>query len=107
VPSDSDLVRGLFAPPPASPLLGEARLVPLPHPAVTGPVTNRQDDLRLTKAIDTTATQTAALELPLVEIPVPGMTPPGPAPAVAAATPVPATTAPAPAPPAMTTRSAA
>lgn len=107
LPTDAELVRGLSALPPASPLLGGPKLVPPPAAPATAAATNPQEDLRMTKAIDTSGTQAAALDLPLVEIPIAGMTPPEPqppAPAVGGTTP--AMPAPVPAPAAATAQSA-
>lgn len=70
--SDSEIVRGLWADPPATALLGGPRLAPLPQSA-PAPVLTATEDLRSTKTIDTTKPTVAALDLPLVEI---GVAPP-------------------------------
>jgi outer membrane biosynthesis protein TonB len=89
VPSDSELVRGLDAPPSPSPFLGGAKLTPLPQPGPVTAVTNSQEDLKLTKAIDSTAPRSNSIdELALVDVAAPGVAPasPEPASAVAAST---------------------
>ncbi len=70
--SDSEIVRGLWADPPATALLGGPRLAPLPQSA-PAPILTATEDLRSTKTIDTTKPTVAALDLPLVEI---GVAPP-------------------------------
>jgi hypothetical protein len=70
--SDSEIVRGLWADPPATALLGGPRLAPLPQSA-PAPLLTATEDLRSTKTIDTTKPTVAALDLPLVEI---GVAPP-------------------------------
>jgi hypothetical protein len=121
VPSDSELIRDL-APLSSTisttPLIGGPKLVSMPPPVAVTTVSNPPDDLRITKAVDTTPASTSSLDLPLVEIPLPGIaapaeavpaTPPGkvppasvqqtPAPAPVARTPVQAAPAPQPAQP--------
>lgn len=118
VTPDSELIRGLavaaLAPPP---LMGGARVVPLPPPAPVVAVSNSPDDLRMTKAVDTSAPQTAAVDLPLVDIPIAEAAPavaapmpattvaqaPAPAPAPAPTAPLPSVTVPAPPEPAPAT----
>jgi len=95
---DSEVVRNLAPPLSTTPLIGGPKLVPLPPPAAVTTVTNSPDDLRITKAVDTTSPATTSLDLPLVEIPLPGITPPPevvvptppPAPVPQAVTPAPA-----------------
>jgi hypothetical protein len=65
--SDSEIVRGLWADPPATALLGGPRLAPLPQSA-PAPILTATEDLRSTKTIDTTKPTVAALDLPLVDI---------------------------------------
>lgn len=65
--SDSELVRELWAEPPATPLLGGAKLVPLPASGPSAVLTSA-DDLRPTRSVDTAKAPVAALDLPLVEI---------------------------------------
>jgi hypothetical protein len=95
---DSEVIRNLAPPLSTTPLIGGPKLVPLPPPAAVTTVSNSPDDLRITKAVDTTTPSTTSLDLPLVDIPLPGITP---SPEVVATTPpgpVPQTVAPAPAP---------
>jgi hypothetical protein len=95
-PPDGELIRDLASPLSTTPLIGGPKLVPMPPPAAVTTVSNSPDDLRITKAVDTTAASTTSLDLPLVEIPLPGITLP---PEVVAATPpapVPPTPIPAP-----------
>lgn len=65
--SDSEIVRGLWAEPPTTPLLGGPRLAPLPN-RVPAPVLTATEDLRSTNTVDTTKPTIAALDLPLVDI---------------------------------------
>ncbi len=65
VPSDSEIVRGLYADPPSTPLLTGPKIVPLPQSA-TAVVTTSPDDLRATLTIDTSKPSVAALDLPLI-----------------------------------------
>ncbi len=65
--SDSEIVRGLWADPPATALLGGPRLAQLPQSA-PAPILTATEDLRSTKTIDTTKPTVAALDLPLVDI---------------------------------------
>jgi len=97
-PPDSEVVRNLAPPLSTTPLIGGPKLVPLPPPAAVTTVSNSPDDLRITKAVDTTSPATTSLDLPLVEIPLPSITPPPevivptppPAPVPQAVTPAPA-----------------
>jgi hypothetical protein len=77
--TDHDVVRALDVDPPVTPMLGAAKLVPLPQsgPAV---VVTAADDLRPTRTIDTTKPAVAALDLPLVDL----LAPPAPPPAAPA-----------------------
>ena len=84
VPTDSELIRGLAPPPSATPLLGGAKLVPLPPAAPLTTAMNAPNDLKLTKSADSTAPTTASVDLPFVEIPIAGVAPDAP-PAVSAA----------------------
>lgn len=122
VTTDNELVRGLMTPPPSLPVLGGAKMIPVPPPAPESSVTNSPDDLKSTKAIDTSKPVVATIDdLPLVDLPAPAAplppetaavpqtaTPPAAAPvsaapaavaSVPAATTPPAGTAPAAAPP--------
>lgn len=65
--SDSEIVRGLWADPPVTPLLGGPRLAPLPQSG-PAPILTATEDLRSTKTIDTTKPTVTALDLPLVDI---------------------------------------
>jgi hypothetical protein len=100
-PPDGELIRNLAPPLSTTPLIGGPKMVPMPPPAATTTISNSPDDLRITKAVDTTASSTTSLDLPLVDIPLPGITPPpevfAPTP-VPTAAPVPVTETPPPAP---------
>jgi len=80
-PPDSDLIRDLAPPLSATPLIGGPKLVAMPAPVAAGNVSNSPDDLRITKAVDTTTPSTSSLDLPLADIPLPGITPPAEVPA--------------------------
>jgi hypothetical protein len=67
VPSDSEIVRGLYADPPSTPALAMPKLVPPPQSA-TLPVTTSPDELQPTRSIDTTRPSVAALDLPLIDL---------------------------------------
>ncbi len=95
---DSEVVRNLAPPLSTTPLIGGPKLVPLPPPAEVTTVSNSPDDLRITKAVDTTTPSTTSLDLPLVDIPLPGITPAPEVVTPTPAAPVPQTVAPAPAP---------
>jgi hypothetical protein len=93
VPPDSELFRDLAPPLSATPLIGGPKLVPMP-PAAATTVSNSPDDLRITKAVDTTPSPASSLDLPLADVPLPGIgTSPevaaGVSPALVPATPVP------------------
>ena len=75
-PSDSDVVRNFAPPISATPLIGGPKLVAMPPPVAASNTSNSPDDLRITKAVDTSASTASSLELPLVDIPLPGITPP-------------------------------
>ena len=75
-PSDSDVVRNLGPSVSATPLIGGPKLVSMPPPAAATNASNSPDDLRITKAVDTTASTASSFELPLADIPLPGITPP-------------------------------
>jgi hypothetical protein len=114
--SDSELIRGLAAPMVTAPLIGGPKLVTMPQPAATASTSNSPDDLRITKAVDASASSASSLDLPLADIALPGIalpvspalpaTAPSPAPSPAppadtpqpAPAPQPSTTAPVPAP---------
>ena len=68
--SDSEIVRGLWAEPPSTALLGGPRLAPLPQSA-PAPLLTATEDLRSTTTIENTKQTAAALDLPLVEIGMP------------------------------------
>ncbi|HEX9457918.1 MAG TPA: hypothetical protein VGA84_02175 [Thermoanaerobaculia bacterium] len=95
---DSEVVRNLTPPLSTTPLIGGPKLVPLPPPAAVATASNSPDDLRITKAVDTTSPSTTSLDLPLVDIPLPGLTPPAEVVAATPAAPVPQAVAPTPAP---------
>lgn len=67
VPTDSELMRGLNPPPFYTPLLGGAKLV-APPAAQPAAAANAPNDLRMTRATESTATATVSIDLPLVEI---------------------------------------
>lgn len=67
VPSDSEIIRGLYADPPSTPVLGAPKLVPVPNTPPPAIVTSA-DDLKPTRTLDTTKPSVAALDLPLAEI---------------------------------------
>lgn len=94
VPPDSELFRDLAPSLSVTPLIGGPKLVTMPPPAAAAAVSNSPEDLRITKAVDTTPSSTSSLDLPLVDVPLPGI---GTTPDVVAAVPpapVPATPAP-------------
>ena len=95
---DSEVVRNLAPPLSTTPLIGGPKLVPLPPPAPVTTVSNSPDDLRITKAVDTTSPSTTSLDLPLVDIPLPSITPPPEVVAPTPPAPVPQAVTPAPAP---------
>lgn len=66
-PTDSEVVRGLWADPPSTPSLEVPRLVPLPT-TPRAPIATSADDLRPTRTLDTAKPSVAALDLPLVDI---------------------------------------
>lgn len=97
VPPESELFRDVAPPLSATPMIGGPKLVTMPPPVTVTAVSNSADDLRTTKAVDTTPASTVSLDLPLVDIPLPGI---GSTPEVVSAVtpaPVPPTSAPAPA----------
>src|SRR5260221_2661788 len=75
VPTESELIRGLLPPPSTTPLLGGAKLVPLPSATLQSAAMNPPNDLKMTKAIESTAPTTVSLDLPLVEIAIAGVAP--------------------------------
>lgn len=84
IATDSPLIRGLYADPPATPLLAGPKLVPVPSTAPVPPATST-DELHATKTIDTSKPTVAALDLPLAEIGAPAPPPPAEAAPVAEA----------------------
>jgi hypothetical protein len=87
VASDAELIRGLTPPLTPTPLISGPKLVTMPQPVTVTAAAEAPDDLRITRAVDTTAQSTSSLDLPLAEIPLPGIT--SPAETVPALTPVP------------------
>jgi hypothetical protein len=73
VASDSELIRGLIPPPSASPLIGGPKFVTMPQATDLTAAPNAPDDLRITKAVDTTPPSMSSLDLPLADIPLPGI----------------------------------
>jgi hypothetical protein len=73
VPSDSELFRDLAPPLSATPLIGGPKLVTMPQPVAVTTVSNPAEDLRITKAVDTSPAGTSSLDLPLVDVPLPGI----------------------------------
>ncbi|MEA2237783.1 MAG: hypothetical protein QOC81_2507 [Thermoanaerobaculia bacterium] len=88
--SDAELIRGLLPTPAATPLIGGSKLVTMPAAVAPSSLLNAPDDLRITKAADTTATSTSSLDLPLAEIPLAGIAAPQPVSVAAAPLPAPA-----------------
>jgi hypothetical protein len=74
--SDSDLIRGLAAPMVTALMIGGPKLVTMPQAVAASTASNSPDDLRITKAVDTTAASTSSLDLPLADIPLPGIASP-------------------------------
>jgi hypothetical protein len=67
VPSDSPLIRDLYAAAPATPALGSPKLVSLPG-SPPSPVKTAVEDLLVTKTIDAGKPAVVAMDLPLAEI---------------------------------------
>lgn len=67
IASDSELIRGLYADAPSTPMLGGPKLVPLPQSA-PAPVVTSADELAPTKTIDTSKPPVVGTDLPLAEI---------------------------------------
>jgi len=65
--SDSEIVRGLWADPPATPILAGPRFVPVPQ-ASAAAVLTATEDLRATTTLDSSKPVVAALDLPLVDL---------------------------------------
>jgi hypothetical protein len=89
--SDAELIRGLAPPLTGTPFIGGPKLVTMPQTVASSPA-NSPDDLRITRAVDTTPPSTSSLDLPLAEIPLAGITlapvaPASPTPAPATDTP--------------------
>jgi hypothetical protein len=83
IPTDSELIRGLYADPPVTPLLGAPRVVSMPQIAPVA-VMPSPDDLRPTRTVDNAKPAVAALDLPLAEVGGVEATPPAPIPQTAA-----------------------
>jgi len=66
-PSDSEVVRNLWADLPSTPSLEVPKLVPLPT-TPRAPVATSADDLRPTRTLDTSKPSVAALDVPLADI---------------------------------------
>lgn len=92
VPSDGELIRSLVPPLPSTPVSGGPKLVAMPAAVAPSTSSNTPEELRITKAVDTTPPSTSSLDLPLVEIPIPGIT--APPPVTAPGTPAPPPTSP-------------
>jgi len=71
VPSDSEIIRGLYEEPPSTPALAAPRLVPLPD-AGAPVVTTSPEELLATRTLDTTKPAIVALDLPLVDLTLAG-----------------------------------
>ena len=65
--SDSEAIRALYVDPPATPLLGSPKLVPLPS-TPSAPLVTSPDDLKPTQTLDISRRSVAALDVPLVDI---------------------------------------
>jgi hypothetical protein len=83
--SDAEIVRALWADPPATPQLDVPKLALLPQ-TPPAPLLTATEDLKSTATIDTSKPAIAALDLPLVDIGVAAEAAPAPAAATAAAT---------------------
>jgi hypothetical protein len=75
VPADAELIRDLAPPVSTTPLIGGPKLVSMPPPVAATTVSGSPDELRITKAVDTTPASTTSLDLPLVDVPLPGIAP--------------------------------
>ncbi len=67
-PNDGELIRNLNPLTSATPLIGGPKVVSLPPPAAVMTAANSPDDLRKTRAVDTTPSATASLDLPLIDL---------------------------------------
>jgi hypothetical protein len=76
--SESEIVKGLWADTPTTPLLAGPRMVSVPQTS-SAPILTATEDLHATTSVDTTKPTVAALDLPLVEITPPGTPAPSPA----------------------------
>jgi hypothetical protein len=76
--SDSEIVKGLWADAPVTPLLASPKFAPLPQTAPT-PVLTAIEDLKATKTVETAKPQIAAMNLPLADIGAPASPPADPA----------------------------
>lgn len=83
-PTDSEVVRDLWADLPSTPSLETPKLVPLPATA-RAPLATSANDLRPTRTLDTAKPSVAALDLPLVDIGTPAAPAAEQQPAVSAA----------------------
>ena len=95
---DGEVMRGLAPQLSTTPLIGGPKFVPMPPPVAATTISNSPDDLRITKAVDTTQPSTTSLDLPLVDIPLPGIASSTEPAAATMPAPVPPTPNPAPAP---------
>lgn len=90
IPTDNELVRGLYADEPVTPQIGAPKFVPLP-PATNVAVLTSPEDLKATRTIDNAKPVVAALDLPILDVTAPPPPPPQPAQVeVVAAQPAPA-----------------
>ena len=74
VPSDSELIRGLYADPPSTPMLAMPKLVPPPQSA-PAPILTAVEELKPTTTVENTKLAVAALDLPLVDLSAPPVAP--------------------------------
>ena len=96
-PPDGELIRNMAPLVSTTPLIGGPKVVSMPPPVAATITASSPDDLRITKAVDTTASSASSLDLPLADIPLPGIGAPE---AVVAGPSVPAPSTPAPQTPA-------
>lgn len=82
LPTDNELIRGLYADEPVTPQVGAPKFVPLPPPS-NAVVLTSPEELKATRTIDTSRPAVAALDLPILDVTAP---PPPPAPVDVAAT---------------------
>lgn len=74
VPSDSELIRGLYADPPSTAMLATPKLVPPPQSA-PAPILTAVEELKPTTTVENTKPAVAALDLPLVDLNAPPAAP--------------------------------